>query len=159
MDGFDFAATFLALEAALSMTDKQSARGGEGCAPYTTLNGSAQDANVVSTLHVEPFEQPEPNQAGANQVDRDHEIKQPRHDQDQDARDQRHYGGNVSSGDGHRNVSAMLSREFESKFYIYPLAWFHDSRRVPLQRFPARVRMPKIATVGCALFPEHCRAR
>src|SRR6478672_13815124 len=30
MDGFDFAATFLALEAALAMTDKQSARGGEG---------------------------------------------------------------------------------------------------------------------------------
>src|SRR6266481_1884580 len=27
MDGFDFAATFLALEAALAMTDKQSARG------------------------------------------------------------------------------------------------------------------------------------
>jgi hypothetical protein len=107
MDGFDFAATFLALEAALAMTDKQSARGGEGCAPYTTLNGSAQDANVVSTLHVKPFEQTEANQAGANQINRDHEIKQPRHDQDQDARDQGHYGRNVSSGDGHRNVSEM----------------------------------------------------
>src|ERR1700726_2152182 len=56
IDGFDFAATFLALEAALAMTDKQSARGGEGCAPYTTLGGSAQDANVVSTLHVKPFQ-------------------------------------------------------------------------------------------------------
>jgi len=30
MDGFDFAATFLALEAALAMTDKQSARGKKG---------------------------------------------------------------------------------------------------------------------------------
>jgi sugar phosphate permease len=30
MDGFDFAATFLALEAALAMTDKQSARGEKG---------------------------------------------------------------------------------------------------------------------------------
>src|SRR5258708_39662249 len=78
IEGFDFAATFLALEAALAMTAKQSARGREGCAPYTTLNGSAQDAKVVSTLHVKPFEQPEANQAGANQIDRDHEIKQPR---------------------------------------------------------------------------------
>jgi hypothetical protein len=101
MDGFDFAATFLALEATLAMTDKQSARGGGGCAPYTTLSGSAQDANVVSTLHVEPFEQPETNQAGANQIDRDHEIKQPRHNQNQDTGDQRHYGRNVGSGDGH----------------------------------------------------------
>ena len=54
-----------------------------------------------STLHVKPFEQPETNQSGADQVDRHHDIKQPRHDQDQDARGQRHYGRNVGSGDGH----------------------------------------------------------
>src|SRR5260221_6114291 len=44
MDDFDFAATFLGLEAALGMSGKQSARGRRS-APYPTLGGSAQATN------------------------------------------------------------------------------------------------------------------
>jgi hypothetical protein len=43
-EDFDFAAIFFGLATALAMTDKNP-REGKGCAPYTTLGGSAQDAS------------------------------------------------------------------------------------------------------------------
>src|ERR1700726_2052851 len=45
VDGFDFAAVFLVFATALAMTANHP-REGEGCAPYTTLGGSAQGANA-----------------------------------------------------------------------------------------------------------------
>src|ERR1700730_2917700 len=44
-DGFDFAAIFFVFATALAMTANHP-REGEGCAPYTTLGGSAQGANA-----------------------------------------------------------------------------------------------------------------
>jgi hypothetical protein len=66
------------------------------------LEGSAQAASSrFKRLHVKPFEQTETDQAGANKIDRYHEIEEPRHDQNQNAGDQGHDGGNVGSGDRH----------------------------------------------------------
>jgi hypothetical protein len=45
MDGFDFAAIFFGLATALAMTANHPQEG-EGCAPYTTLGGSAQGENA-----------------------------------------------------------------------------------------------------------------
>ena len=58
--------------------------------------------------HVKHPEHAHTDQTDANQVDRDHQIEQPRHDQDQDAGDQGNDGGNVRSSDGHSKVSGML---------------------------------------------------
>src|SRR5207244_6076659 len=41
-------------------------------------------------LQVQPFQQAEADQADADQINRDDQVKQPRHDQDQDACDQGH---------------------------------------------------------------------
>src|SRR5260370_2442664 len=107
MDGFDFAAIFFVFATALAMTCKQSARGGE-VARLTPLWAVPRKVRRPgSTLHGEPLEHAQTDQADANQIDRDHEIEQPRHDQNEDTGDQGHYGRNVRSGDGHRNLSGM----------------------------------------------------
>src|SRR6476660_4894243 len=78
IDGFDFAATFLALEAALAMTDKQSARGEKGARLTPLWAVPRKMRTSLQRLHVKPFQEPETDKAGADQIDRDHEIKQPR---------------------------------------------------------------------------------
>ena len=65
------------------------------------LDGSAQGARAIWSLQVQPFKDTEADQADEDQINRDNEIKQPRHDQDQYARDQGNDGGHMRSGDGH----------------------------------------------------------
>src|SRR5580704_7200624 len=71
MDDFDFAAIFLGLATALAMTaiNPQEMK---RCAPYTTLSGPAQAANPVSSLHMEPLQEPQTDQAVENEKDRHH---------------------------------------------------------------------------------------
>jgi hypothetical protein len=99
-DGFDFAATFLDFDAALAMvyiTRKRKWVG--GLTPR--FAGSTQAAEPASALHVKPLEQAEADQADANQIDRNHEIEEARHDQDQDASKKRHDRLNVGCSDDH----------------------------------------------------------
>jgi hypothetical protein len=58
-----------------------------------------------STLQMKPSEDAKSEQADANQIDRDHEIEQPRHEQNKDAGDQGNNGRNMRSRDGHRKMS------------------------------------------------------
>jgi hypothetical protein len=52
-------------------------------------------------LELQHLEYAKPGQTDDDQVDGDDEIQEPRHDQNQDARDQGDKRGNVRSGDGH----------------------------------------------------------
>ena len=89
-DGFDFAAIFFGLATALAMTANNPREGGKLRALHHFGRFRAsREGSGFARLHVEPSEQAETDQADEDQVDRDHEIEQPRHDQDQDACDQR----------------------------------------------------------------------
>jgi hypothetical protein len=44
----------------------------------------------------------EPGQSDDNEIDRDDDIEKPRHDQDQNAGDERHKRGDMGGGDNHR---------------------------------------------------------
>lgn len=70
-------------------------------APYTILSGPAQAAKAPSGLHMKPPQEPEPDQAVENQEDRYHEIEQPRHDQDQEARENGQDRRDMGNGEGH----------------------------------------------------------
>src|SRR5436305_970711 len=84
-DSFDFAAAFFVFGAALAMAFRVSASGVE-VAPYTTFcRFHARCGNPVSALHLQHLEQAETRQTDKNQIDRDHEIEEARHDQDEDA--------------------------------------------------------------------------
>ena len=64
---------------------------GRRCAPYTTLRGSAQAAKPPfpgAGLEAKHLEDAETGQTDDDQVNGDDEIQEPRHEQDQDARDQ-----------------------------------------------------------------------
>src|SRR5260370_15781767 len=139
MAGLDFAAVFYSFEAALAMTANHP-REEEGLAPYPILSGSAQAAGVWflrATLQVKPLQHTHADQADADQINRDHQIEQPRHHQNQNASDQRHYGRNVSSSDGHQNVSGMTREgNQERRTAPYLDARFHNSRRAPLRQVP-----------------------
>jgi cytosine/adenosine deaminase-related metal-dependent hydrolase len=104
-DAFDlatiFSVVFLDFAAALAMTDNNPIEE-RRLAPYTILRGSAQAAKPRrSALHVKHPEKAEAVQTDQDQIDRDDEIQEPRHDQDQDASEQSYNGGNMRSGDGH----------------------------------------------------------
>src|SRR3954468_2816442 len=104
-DDFDFAAIFIAVfldfATALAMAYRQSERG-MGVARLHHFGGfRASRETRFPALQVQPFQHAESDQADADQIDRDDQVEQPRHDQDQDARDQGHDGLNVRSGDDH----------------------------------------------------------
>jgi hypothetical protein len=94
VDDFDFAAVFLDLATALAMTCKHPREERE-CAPYTTLEGSAQAVEPSGKLDVEHPEQAKTGQSDENQIDRDHQIEEARHDQNEDACNQGHNGLNM----------------------------------------------------------------
>jgi hypothetical protein len=107
------------------------------------LGVAAQAAKLASKLDMKPLEQPETDQADANQINRDHEIKQPRHDQNQDARDQGHERGNMGGGDRHQNVSDMTGTRSAKA----PAAWDEIMHALNIRerdrtqnRFPPRVK-------------------
>jgi hypothetical protein len=103
--------------------DSNYPKKGEDCAPYTTLRGSAQAAKPLAkafSSEVDPgsreenaskqklaplepqhLEHAEAGQTDHDQVDGDDEIQEPRHNQNQDSRDQGDDRGNVRGGDGH----------------------------------------------------------
>jgi hypothetical protein len=93
-DGFDFAAVFLSLDATLAMTDIYPREHEEVGGLTPRLAGSAQGASRPG-LHVEALEQAKARQTDEDQIDGDHEIEEPRHDQDKDACDQGHDGLNM----------------------------------------------------------------
>src|SRR3979490_654777 len=87
MDGFDFAAIFLGLATALAMTANNPRW--EGVARLTPLWAVPRKMRRLnSPLHVKPFEQPEADQTVEDQIDRNHQIEKPRHDQNKQACDQ-----------------------------------------------------------------------
>ena len=65
-------------------------------------------------LQVQPLQKAHADEADKDQVDRDDVIEKPRHDQDEDARDQGHDGRDVRGGDDHCSVSGMLGNRIES---------------------------------------------
>src|SRR5271154_484544 len=75
-------------------------------APYTTLSGQAQAARAISSLHMEPLEEAEPDQPIEDEKDRDDQIEKPRHDQDQEARDDGYDRRDMGDGEGHKGISA-----------------------------------------------------
>jgi hypothetical protein len=89
VDGFDFAAIFFVFATALAMICNNP-REEMGFAPYTTLGRGAQAAKPVSILQMQPFQQPKADQAVEKQKDRDHQTEQPRHDQNEQACNDRH---------------------------------------------------------------------
>src|ERR1700733_383500 len=137
-DGFDFTAVFFDLATALAMTDNHPQRGGE-VARLTPLWAVPRKVRRrVSTLHVEPLQEPKADQAVENQEDRDHQIEQPRHDQNQQARDHGHDRRNVSDGQGHLKRLrdgcdfGAVKRRIEAAFYLS--VRFPDRRRVRLHQ-------------------------
>jgi hypothetical protein len=100
---FDFVAVFFVFATALAMTANNPREEGKLRALHHFGGFRASREPRFKTLEVKPFQQPESNQADANQVDRDHQIEQPRHDQNENASDERHNGWNVGSRDRHEN--------------------------------------------------------
>jgi hypothetical protein len=69
---------------------------------YTILRGSAQAAKpCFPALEPKHLEYAEAGQTDYDQVNGDDEIQEPRHNQNQDSRNQGDDRGNVRSGDGH----------------------------------------------------------
>jgi hypothetical protein len=68
---------------------------------------------------MQPFQETHPDKADEDQIDRDNEIQEPGHDEDQDARDQGDDGRNVGGGDDHCNFSGVLrNRVVRAELYI-----------------------------------------
>src|SRR5215212_7799840 len=101
IEDFDFAAVFFVFATALAMTANNPREEGKLRALHHFGGFRASREPRFKALEVKPFQQPETNQASANQIDRDHQVEQPRHDQNENASDQRHNGWNVGSRDGH----------------------------------------------------------
>jgi hypothetical protein len=86
------------------MTENNPLGDKEDRAPYTTLGGSAQAARDLSDdlhMYMQPPQEPKSNQTVENQENRYHEIKQPRHDQDQNACNDGQDRGDMGDGEGH----------------------------------------------------------
>jgi hypothetical protein len=82
--------------------DSNYPKKGEDCAPYTILRGSAQAAKPrFPALELQHPEHAQAGQTDYDQVDGDDEIQEPRHNQNQDSRDQGDDRGNVRSSDSH----------------------------------------------------------
>ena len=62
--------------------------------------------DICSLLHMQRPEDAEAVQADQDQIDRDDEVEESRHDQDQDARKQGNDGRNLHSGNRHRRSPA-----------------------------------------------------
>src|SRR3990170_1275714 len=79
-DGFDFAAVFLSLDAALAMTANNPLKG-TGCAPYTTFGRpGASREDLLRASDLEHLEQTKARQTDEDQIDRDHQVQEARHD-------------------------------------------------------------------------------
>ncbi len=84
------------------MAWKQPARGREIARLTPFWAGSRKpESSEMCPLQVQPFQQPEPDEPVKDQEQRDDHVQQPRHDENQNARDQRHDRGNVGNGQGH----------------------------------------------------------
>ena len=95
--GIDQAVTGLCGAVRRSQTRRHPPTAGCALSPgYRTLWHSPQ-----TKLDVKQFQQPESNHADANQIDRDHQIQQPRHYQNKNASDQRKDSWNMSGRDVH----------------------------------------------------------
>jgi hypothetical protein len=106
------------------------------CAPYTTLSGPAQAARDLS-VEMKPSQKSEPDQAVKDEKDRDDEVQQPWHDQDQKARNHRNDRRDMSDGEGH--LEQLLQRVTSNRGaapYHPPFTLFHDRRRIWLQGVP-----------------------
>jgi hypothetical protein len=114
MDGFDFAADFLDFATALAMADNNPKEGWELRALHHVWAVQRKPRNLCSALHAKHLEQAKTRQTDEDQIDRDHEIEEARHDQNQNARDQGHDGLNMGSGDGHLKCLRKSLREIES---------------------------------------------
>ena len=114
---------------------------------------------------MKPPQKPEADQAVENEEDRDHEIKQPRHDQNQQPSDNGHDRRNVGDGEGHleRLRGAMGWGDFrkisnrETHFILWRGSTIGDAFR--FNGFRALGKNAEIAAVRCAIFLERCRAR
>jgi hypothetical protein len=96
--------------------DSNYPKKGERCAPYTILRGSAQAAKPgFPALEPEHPEHAETGQTNDDQVDGDDEIQEPRHNQNQNSRDQGNDRGNVRSSDSHFNLRLMGGNRIESR--------------------------------------------
>src|SRR3569833_587693 len=107
-----------------------------GCAPYTTLAGSAQAAGRFEMLQVKPFEKSQSDQSDANQIDRNHPIEQARHNQDENSCDERHNRWDVGSRDGHEISPVRSLWEIESRLTFYRPRRLLDRRRTGLRAVP-----------------------
>src|SRR3954451_21003677 len=63
--------------------------------------GRAKGAQTEPKLDVKQFQQTESNHPYANQIDRDHQVQQPRHYQNKNASDQRKDSWNMNGRDVH----------------------------------------------------------
>src|SRR3954451_24702798 len=71
--------------------------------------GRAKGAQTEPKLDVKQFQQTESNHPDANQIDRDHQIQQPRHYQNKNASDQRKDSWNMSGRDVHEFPQMRLT--------------------------------------------------
>ena len=88
----------------------------------------------------------------------DNEIEKPRHDEDQDARDQGHDGRNVRGGDDHCNVSGVWGNRVEGAELSLHSSGIGDafaSGGVP----QASQELREIAACAAITFRNKCRAR
>src|ERR1700728_468171 len=94
------------------------------------------------SLHMEPPQKAETNQAVEDEKDRNDEVKKPRHDQDQKAGDDGYDRRDMSDGEGHLRASPLrsLHRIEECHLTTPCLVLFHDRRRFALQPVPRRVQ-------------------
>ena len=90
-------------------------------APYTTLKEPMQAVRrrilgpQSRSLHVEPLQQSETDQAVEDEEYCDDQIEEPRHDQNQQTREKRDDGCDVGDGQGHLET-LLACDERESRF-------------------------------------------
>jgi hypothetical protein len=99
-------------------------------------------------------EKAEPVQTDQDQIDRDDKVQKPRHDQDQDACEQGHYGRNMRSGNRHLKSLRLIGEKANRGRQLtrWRGSGIEDARR--LNGFPQSKKMPKIAAAQIALFRE-----
>jgi hypothetical protein len=96
-----FATAFLDFATALAMADYNPKREEKMRALHHFGGVRASRETAFPWLEAKHPEHAEPGETNDDQVNRDDEIQEPRHDQDQDSRDQGDDRGNVRGGEGH----------------------------------------------------------
>jgi hypothetical protein len=117
-DAFDFAAIFFDFATALAMAYRIRKWEVARLTPFWRVPRKPrgthfQRERVMPVLQMQPFQEAHADEADKDQVDRDNEIEKPRHDENEDARDQGHDGRNVRGCDDHCSVSGMMGNRVE----------------------------------------------